>query len=502
MLIAAFVSIPAHASLAAPRTAAPHAGDRPASVITIKVEVPRRELDRLRATNMARARRGQPAVSPAHATVRRVRIAGRHSAAALSLARGARLSHRPAVAAPAERDSGAASPLIGSPGENPDPRTVGDCFRGDQAGTPIGHVLNRFVYCQAVGIKVEYYSIDDGVPEKEGDTTATMDVFAQGDNQDRRIRVYSRLAPGSVDYSWGPIDDIFVAPNVPLTIMPSCEQDLDVCSATPSGATLPWTVWDHSSDWYHWDVYNFEDTAEGRDKISYNRWFVEFFTDNGEYHTLQRGRTAARLMRCDSATYFKLGAASYPKACIFPEVIPHLIYRVASNYRSVALHIFNAQQHPNNTYPLLVPEGVPRPRDKRIPGTYVPGDPNAPGLHRITQQLQPGEYKANEENVKGACWPYDAKKGGPLRHLYFDLGLPAPGPQAPAEDCDEYPFKSTLEGAANPFWDFSVQAVPFQDNRIAGNVLKQYYVNDRILAWDPTLDRPDDTNDRFYVEIK
>ncbi|MEU0619220.1 hypothetical protein ABZ476_19565 [Streptomyces albogriseolus] len=56
--------------------------------------------------------------------------------------------------------------------------------------------------------------------------------------------------------------------------------------------------------WANWDIHNREQNSEGRDKISYNQWYVEAFTDNEEYTTLNRAETPPRLMRCDSATYF------------------------------------------------------------------------------------------------------------------------------------------------------------------------------------------------------
>ncbi|MEN8651592.1 hypothetical protein ABCR94_13395 [Streptomyces sp. 21So2-11] len=46
-----------------------------------------------------------------------------------------------------------------------------------------------------------------------------------------------------------------------------------------------------------------------------------------------------------------------------------------------------------------------------------------------------------------------------------------------------------------------MKAVSATDNRVAGGMLRKYYVNDRILAWDATLTRPDRTNDRFYIRI-
>ncbi|MFZ4191588.1 hypothetical protein [Streptomyces pseudogriseolus] len=46
------------------------------------------------------------------------------------------------------------------------------------------------------------------------------------------------------------------------------------------------------------------------------------------------------------------------------------------------------------------------------------------------------------------------------------------------------PFASILEGARNASWDFSVKAAPAKDNRVAGGMLCEYYVDDRMLAWD------------------
>jgi hypothetical protein len=381
-------------------------------------------------------------------------------------------------------------------GEQPDATQERECFAGGGVETPRGRVHNRFTYCQRVHVVAEYWEIENGVPvDKEGTTEANLEVFAQGDDHDRRARVWARIQKDSVDYDWGIFDNLFTAPNVPLSIMGQCSQDFDVCGATRSAATMPWVVWDNNSDWFYWDILNREEPGQGRDKISYNQWYVQLFTDNGEYHTLIPGKTNPRMLRCDSATYFKRGQASYPKACVFSEVIPHLTYSLTGDARSVAFHIFTAQTHPNDTYPLLVPFGVPMPRDKRIPGEYVADNPDAPGLHRITQAFEPGQYLANGQHKDGACY-----KRGPFRDEYLDTGLPVP-PDA-TQQCDEYPFASTLEGAANPYWDFSVKAVPQRDNSVAGAQLTNYYTNDRILAWDPTLDHPDQTNDRFYVEIK
>jgi hypothetical protein len=104
--------------------------------------------------------------------------------------------------------------------------------------------------------------------------------------------------------------------------------------------------------------------------------------------------------------------------------------------------------------------------------------------------------RANEEHKNGACY-----KEGPFAAVYLDTGLPT-RPNTPAEQCDEYPFGSTLEGANHPDWDFSVLAVPQRDNSVAGGLLRSWYTDDRILARDASLPTPDITNDEFSVNIE
>jgi Deoxyribonuclease NucA/NucB len=396
--------------------------------------------------------------------------------------------------------SGASGPAIQAAPitDQPDAGLVNECFNAGGADQGIGRVHNRFTYCLELRLSAEYWEIDNkGIPlEKRGTTHGTMEVFAQGDENIRRIRVFTRIKADSVDYDWGPIDDIFVAPNVPLSFIAQCVQDSEICHATRGPVTMPWVTWDNNTEWFSWDVYNHETLTEGRDKISYNEWFVEAFTDDKEFKTLVSAETDSRMIRCDSAHYFRRGVAPFPRACIFSEVIPHLNYELGSTHHAVAFHIYTAQFFPNTTHPFLVPPGVPPPRDKRIPGRFEPDNPSAPGLHRITDQLHPGPVLANSQHKDGACY-----KTGPYAAEYFDTGLPVP-PSPPAEQCDEYPFASTLEGAAHPYWDFSVMAVPQRENSVAGGLLNKFYIDDRILAWDVDLPDPDETNDRFYVHIR
>jgi hypothetical protein len=469
---------------------------QPVPAITMRVGVEGATIDRLR----AQAKEGALSVltQPTQPTERDA-VYNATPGNRLSLVEAERTSRAQAASlATASGASGASGPAIqAAPApitDQPDAGLVNECFTAGGADQGIGRVHNRFTYCLRVPLSAEYWEIDNkGIPlEKRGTTHGTIEVFAQGDETIRRIRVFARIAADSVDYDWGPIDDIFVAPNVPLSLIGQCVQDSQICQATRGPVTMPWVTWDNNTEWFFWDVFNYETFTEGRDKISYNEWFVEAFTDDKEFKTLDSGETDPRMIRCDSAQYFRRGVAPFPRACIFSEVIPHLNYELGSTHHAVAFHIYIAQYFPNDTYPLLVPPGVPPPGDKNIPGRFEPGNPDADGLHRITDKLHPGETLANKNNKDAAC----ANTGD-----YFGLGLPVP-PVPPGEECDEYPFASTLEGAGHPFFDFSVRVVPQPDNSVAGGLLRAYYVDDRILAWDFDLPDRDETNDRFYVNIR
>lgn len=437
----------------------------------------------------ATPRAAQPVAKPLTAV--QAERAARQTAAANVQAQAQDSSPRAAAAAEADRGY---VPIE----DEPNADRLDACFDGDSADRDIGRIYNRFTYCARYDLEAEYWSFDNkGNPvEREGTTTAVLKVFGQGDAKDRRVRIWSQIEKDSVEHDWGPWDNIFTAPNVDLSLMASCSQGGTVCGTTNSSYTLSWATWNKNPIWADWDITNNDARSEGRDKISYNQWYVEAWTDGEDYTTVGSGTTPERMVRCDSADYFKHGQITYPKACVFYEVTPHLTYTrgTSSTHHAVADHLDIAMNNPNSTYPLLAAPNQPWPRNKIIPGKYSPSNPNAPGLHRIIPKLHKAEYKANLDHKNGACF-----KRGPQRHLYQQTGLP--NGTGDREQCDEFPFASTLEGAGNPNWDFSVKSIPASDNQVAGGMLRVYYTDDRILAWDKGLDSPDLTNDRFYMQI-
>ncbi|MFE3186757.1 NucA/NucB deoxyribonuclease domain-containing protein [Streptomyces violascens] len=95
----------------------------------------------------------------------------------------------------------------------------------------------------------------------------------------------------------------------------------------------------------------------------------------------------------------------------------------------------------------------------------------------------------------------------PIRRLYFDqtrrdrnrdtavavCRKEWPGYPELGQDCDEFPFASTYEGAARsrpeydgtPYGMFSVRAINSPDNQEAGRRLGTWYGDDRIIDADP-----------------
>lgn len=348
-------------------------------------------------------------------------------------------------------------------------------------------IFDRWTSCARVPMRVDYYKTEAGSPREHlGYTTATMDVFTQNYSNSRSTRVFGKVRKDSVAYEWGVWDNIWTAPGVELSLIGQCSGNPTGCAATRGPVTLTWQNWNSIDTWYYWNVNSLKSEGLGRDKISSHGVHIEYYTDDDTYDTENPGSSGVRQVRCDSATYF---ASSRPEACVFMETIPRLYYSMAddSPHRGVADHIYDAQNYPDNTWPLG--------EDKSIPGKYIMGDFSAPALHRLHEDFQLGTMQDNTAHKDGACY-----KTGKYADLYAETGLPEP-PDTSVDDCDEYPFRSTLEGAANSTWGFSVRAVNRSQNRSAGAEVPKYFRNHRILAWDASLPSPEINNDKFYVSI-
>ncbi|MEU1037794.1 NucA/NucB deoxyribonuclease domain-containing protein [Streptomyces sp. NPDC005551] len=358
-------------------------------------------------------------------------------------------------------------------GDEPPAQDTNQCLDRDAASSAQGETLNRWLWCQKMRVGVQYFKIINGKPEYQGTNSVAIHAVAVGNGKQRVLRTYLQAQYDSVEYDdWSLWDRFFTAPKLKMFILSDCAEGYDYCFAAGSGIEHTFDEWDYHREWLHWDIYSEEAASTATDKVLFHHWHFRFGGSGGGY-VVTDATTADRTFRCDSATYFSQFGVEYPKACVNYEVIPHLQYDISdTRVSSVARHIRVAQDTPEKTYPIEL-------EPKHIPGKYT-GNRDDQGLHRVADGSPSAQ--ANEAMKDAACNrkpPYEDWRGLPP----YDTAT---------QDCDEYPFQSTEEGAGNFTWDFSVRAVPNGENRSAGGLLRWYYFSDRILYG----------TDAFWVEIR
>lgn len=359
-----------------------------------------------------------------------------------------------------------------TPPSQPQDDFVKECQTTAAATSERGHMRNRLMWCAR-------YEAFDYILDTRGRQTGFlfMPVIAIGYGRDdgrRDITMFLRPEAVYVGGSYTPAST--------FGFEMECYRNTPGCSISGGKQLLPVSAWlAHATakTWVSWQLNSDEAASTLDDKALYHPFNFEV--------TARDGRTVDAehqyFVRCDSAEYF---LASRTKACVFHDVIPHLQYRMyeADGSRTVvyavAEHIRDAFANPDATYPRKL-DGP-----KRIPGRYGAQPVQEQYLERVP--VGGSVHTANGREKDRAC-----DRTTP----YQDTGLPqSPGE---GEQCDEYPFASTQQGASNPNWDFSVRAVPTGDNSRAGSALRDFYRDDRILY---SENKPfGEWNDAFYVEI-
>ncbi|WP_336324041.1 NucA/NucB deoxyribonuclease domain-containing protein [Streptomyces lavendofoliae] len=176
--------------------------------------------------------------------------------------------------------------------------------------------------------------------------------------------------------------------------------------------------------------------------------------------------------RWDAASYLanstgggnpaKKGAATF-------SYLPTLAYstKAGAPERAVAEHLRTAFTKPGDTKPEMAAK-------------KVPGQAAKEPLHRLV------DPKRKEDNRKAAVKQCKRYWGDNYS-------------QGATRECDEYPFATTYEGAAQPDYDgdakkfnFSVKPVAKQDNGAAGSLLLGFYAKNRLV---------DGLEDGFLVQI-
>jgi hypothetical protein len=136
--------------------------------------------------------------------------------------------------------------------------------------------------------------------------------------------------------------------------------------------------------------------------------------------------------RCDSQSF----PGNPPPGCVNPEFKPTFKLTGADGVPDITAHIAWAQSHLKQAW-----------------GRKGSGPP----LHRTTDET------LIDRNRQVSC--------------------PASRKRPPGKSCDEYPFASTEEGAANNP-DFSWRWVHARQNSVAGGLLGAFYAKNRVLDHD------------------
>jgi hypothetical protein len=343
-----------------------------------------------------------------------------------------------------------------TPPDLPPESQVQDCVRqpADPANSQKGRVENRFLWCLRTTVVLTKL----GDPTKAAFVNYTAVGYGRDDGH-RSLAFFFRV--DSIEKR-GISGDSLMAVNLECRDQPEDQERNCGVAGGPHRGTID--AWSADHDWRRMTITS-DEAGPLFDGVLRHEWRFVFSTENGPSDLVWHG------MRCDSATYFRMGGER-PKACIFTDTTPHLIYRTTDpRVTDIAFHIRaaqNAANNPRTTFPIF--------DEKHIPGKYLGG---VPALHRLPSGTP--LYDANRKEARDAC-----RSEG----RYVSNGLPEP--PAPGEHCDEYPFASTYEGAAEDFVNFSVRGVNGSQNCSAGALLGWYFTRDRILYG---------TFDEFFVEI-
>ncbi|MFE7133410.1 NucA/NucB deoxyribonuclease domain-containing protein [Streptomyces sp. NPDC057638] len=143
------------------------------------------------------------------------------------------------------------------------------------------------------------------------------------------------------------------------------------------------------------------------------------------------------------------------KGTVFPDARVELVMsRKDPAVNESALHIYDALERPERTFPSFL-------------GKLIPGEKDP--LHRL---IDPKKQDSNRDKSIKMC-----------KEIWGDYS-------GTRLQCDEYPFASTHEGSAKGDNKYSVRLIDKTDNEEGGRMLNSMYTLNRVLDGDP-----------FYLKI-
>ncbi|WP_410583811.1 hypothetical protein [Amycolatopsis sp. lyj-108] len=308
-----------------------------------------------------------------------------------------------------------------------------ECLKRPGAGSNEGHILNRNFWCQQGKIWAAIYV--NG--KEEGYFEVLYRAAAVANPLERKTHIFIH----GDDYNTRGTFSAWSTMGVTF----QCTVLTSGCSIDNETVVMDVGDWD-DGDWVQWNMNSDENVATQQpEKVIRNFVAGSGFGVDDFGRSIDWGPGTRLGLRCDSAAYF-----TTPRSCIFTDVTSRLNYIKGQGYDQVVDHIMLAQDHPEQTDPN---RGTP----KVIPGKWA--DLTKPGLNRVAYK---GDvWKTNEAAKNIAC-----------------ATIPKPNP---TDQCDEYPFATTLQGAGKGDGNFSVKYVNGTQNGSAGGVLRWWYDRDRVL---------------------
>ncbi|WP_314171893.1 NucA/NucB deoxyribonuclease domain-containing protein [Streptomyces winkii] len=314
---------------------------------------------------------------------------------------------------------------------------------------------NHFAFCLVSRPTYRFYRYIWGRPVLVGEYQFRLTMLGRGERGVQRIRFDLELDDWD---GWGIRDS-----KAPLGIRLSCLNLVNAeCDEIGGGRQDTISGWQFNGNAYA----SFITTRSegGGDGVHYDQ-------DRVNYHDMRIRLTSAtgstqfeEPFRCDAAAYASGGG------CIFDQVPATMHYSLnGAGVDSVAAHIKKAQDDPANVYPGGVGTEIPGARKSGKPLTRL-----YPGMDEEARLY----YNANNRVVRTTCRERDPNWG------------------TPGMQCDEYPFRSTWEGAhytevqPGARWKYSARMVDGEENGNAGSALGAWYTEDHILA-----------KDAFWVQI-
>lgn len=311
------------------------------------------------------------------------------------------------------------------------------CTANDASYTSLGYAYDRFFLCKVGGYLFTKTVIVNGVAKEVGRVSIRLTTIVRFSRNSRLITVGNRV--DQVQQTGDYARDTSTIMNVSYDCIVS---SLTSCSGT-SGQGRGIGQWITNP---YLDQTFTPSTGSGLDARGLAR-------ARGRVSVAGAGAVKtvfgpSNQLRCDTATYVPGGTR-----CLMPNVLPVLSYSTSdSAVNEAARHIFEAQVTPERVVPAA--------------GQSIPGRVEGPWLHRI--------YYDTAKR--------DANRAAAVRQCVASNG--SGYTQGGVKSCDEYPFASTAEGAANGNTRWSARVITATDNSTAGSRLGAFYGQQAVLDGD------------------